>query len=413
MSSRRCNILISGGYGNGNAGDEALMTAMLEQLRKIVQTNNISIFSDDVSYSSRHYSNENFIYSGRFGILDKSMKGILKLNWILKAFTKLIRCDVFLTGGGTILQDQTHPLFIPFWLSKIFFAIILQKKTMMYGIGAGPITTKIGKYGTRYILNKMNYVTLRGHYSYNTLLKIGINKNKMEITADPALSLSCPDDEEINKILKVESSKNVMEKNYKVGFVIRRWYVSHRKSLSEKSWVKDGEKSYNRLICEMAKFADYFAKEKNAKIFFIPMSIKEPNDDRLAAMDVIERMKEKNSAVILRNDYSPNQAKGIIGKMNFIVGMRFHSLVFFSEFLKPMIGIAYGKKTFDFMGELDLNKFVLDVSSFTSEKGIVLAETAIETFADSNVLKKISNNLNKMKKKVLRNAEIVKAILYE
>ncbi len=405
--TKNLHILISGGYGNANAGDEALMINMLIQLRSIFPTPRITIFSDDPQYSTQRYPEETFIYSGRFGIGEPGKKGVHKVQWIGSMLKSFFSCDVFITGGGTILQDQTHPMFIPFWLSKVFLAQLLFKKTVLYGIGAGPITTRTGRFLTKWIVNNMHLVTLRGKYSFDTLKDLKIHKPVMKILADPAVGLPYISGPKAKDLLPPNING---DKRIKIAFVVRRWYVAHVKNIKEKTWIKGGEEKYGHLIDSLAALADSLIRDLSATILFIPMSVKPPNDDRLAAKDISEKMQEKDF-FIFKEDYSPEQIKGLLSLCDGLIGMRFHSLVFYSEFLKPALGIAYGQKTHDFMQYIGLGKFVVDVDNIDFSRAKELFNDARQHFSALKNRDAFSAKVRDLNQKAKENARLINTII--
>ncbi|MFP4472723.1 MAG: polysaccharide pyruvyl transferase family protein [Candidatus Omnitrophota bacterium] len=400
---KKNNILISGGYGNGNAGDEALMICLLKQLRKHFPKGDFTIFSDNPQFSQHHYPDEKFIYSGRFGLLEPNEKGFRKITWIFQTIKAFICCSIFITGGGTILQDQTHPFFIPFWLFKILFAQMLFKKTALYGIGAGPITTRNGKILTRFTLNRMNFIGLRGHYSKKILRDIGVKDQLLKVTADPAITLTTSK----TKTPFNGDNQLVEPSRLKVVFTIRRWYVKHLQDLNSKTWIPGGENKYNTFISECARLVDNIIETHNAFVFFVPMSCKPPNDDRISADDIMKIVNNKQECFPVNQEFPPQEIKGIIKCADLLIGMRFHSLIFFAETFKPMIGIAYGKKTYDFMNELGLKNFILDIENFSAAAAYQKITTALDYFKNTSVQSNLKEKISNQKAAARLNASTI------
>lgn len=365
--NRKVRILISGGYGNGNAGDEALMITMLEHLRKSFANNcEFKIFSDNVAYSRSRY-NEDFIYSGGRGVFEENKKGLKRITWFFENIKAIFWCDLFITGGGTILQDTTHFMFVPFWLSKVFLALIFGKKTMMYGIGVGPMRTKFARFMSRLVINRVDLVTLRGASSYIELKDMKISRPEIHVLSDPAIALSVAPSRRIADILREEGID--AEKSY-VSFAIRQWFITHSKSLKKAPfWTPDNRAKYEKMIHAFASAADYVISKHKKQIVFIPMSITGSKDDRLAATDVVNNMHYRGENVhIIKGDYRPEETKGLIGASELLISMRLHSAIFAVPLCIPCVSIAYGKKMIDFMKEMGLEKYVIGVDDLTEKR---------------------------------------------
>ncbi|MGA1842010.1 MAG: polysaccharide pyruvyl transferase family protein [bacterium] len=355
---KKYRILISGGYGNGNAGDEALLITMLEHLRNELDGDcELKIFSDNVSFSCKRFK-EHFIYSGGRGIFEENKKGLSSIEWFYENIKAIIWCDLFITGGGTILQDSTNIFFIPFWLSKIFLAYVFRKKTMMYGIGVGPMNSRLMRFLCKIIVNRMDLITLRGKFSYYELRDMNIKRPSIYVTADPAVALKPSPAVIAQKILESEG----IDLNFKfVGFCVRQWYITHRKSLrGVPYWSAENRRKYEGVIESFARIADHIIARHKRHILFIPMSIVGTKDDREAANDIAGKMKQKLEYVhIIKGDYSPQDIKSLIGQCSALIAMRLHSAIFAVPLRIPLIPIAYGMKMKDFMEEFGLGDHVI------------------------------------------------------
>ena len=377
FKGRKYRILISGGYGNGNAGDEALLITMLEHLRnELGRDCEIKIFSDNVSFSQKRFR-ENFIYSGGRGILEEGKKGLSRIEWFFKSIKAIAWCDLFITGGGTILQDTTNIFFVPFWISKIFLAQVLGKKTMMYGIGVGPMRSKLMRFLCKIIVNRMDLVTLRGTLSYCEIKNMHITKPSIYVTADPAFALT---PSPATKALKILKSEGIEINGSFVGFSVRQWYITHRKSLHGKPyWNRKNRYKYESMIASFAMIADYIIANHNRRILFIPMSIVGTKDDREAARDIVGKMKQKSEYVhIIEGNYTPQETKSLIDLCSFLISMRLHSAIFAIPLQVPLIPIAYGMKMKDVMCEFGLIDIVIAINDIADRRALIYIDEIIK-----------------------------------
>ena len=85
------NIVISGYYGFGNAGDEAMLCAIIDAIRKEEADAHITVISGNPTETSKKH---NIHAVGTF-----SAFGILKA---------ISNSDLVISGGGSLLQDATQ-----------------------------------------------------------------------------------------------------------------------------------------------------------------------------------------------------------------------------------------------------------------------------------------------------------------
>lgn len=410
--NRNSLILISGGYGNGNSGDEALIICMKNELRKRFPNAQIVVFSDNVEVSKRFVPDVKFVYSGRFGIKDKSRKGLAAYVWIFQMLRLLFRADIFITGGGTILQDKTHPFFVPFWFFKIILAQLFLTPTMFYGIGAGPLERRSSRFLMNVFGRRMNYITVRGPLSERWVRKFKVPPERIEVTADPAVSLRSAEKKRACEILEKEGVRLDVGRTT-VCFCIREWYKFHAKSIAIKDWSDENRKKYESMIQSITAFTKHLIETHDAQILFLPMSIFKPNDDREAAALVKEQLESANiptdSLYLISGDYSPEEQKSIIGQCDTLVSMRFHPLIYATTQGIPVIGIAYGLKTFDFLEYIRLERFGMAVDDHSASRLIGLFSSLKR---DNELLRSfIAHKAEELRHKSQRNTDIVDNIL--
>ena len=104
-------ILVSGYYGFKNSGDEAMLAALCEDLEVLnIARENIVVFSGNPNYTRRIHR----------------VKAVSRNNpmEIIKAFKggKLL-----ISGGGSLLQDSTGHLTVPYYLGMIELALFLTE----------------------------------------------------------------------------------------------------------------------------------------------------------------------------------------------------------------------------------------------------------------------------------------------
>ena len=109
------NIVISGYYGFGNAGDEAMLCAIIDAIRKEEADAHITVISGNPKETSKKH---NINAVGTFSAL-----GILKA---------IAHSDLVISGGGSLLQDATSIRNTYYYLSIMALAKLLGKKVMLY-----------------------------------------------------------------------------------------------------------------------------------------------------------------------------------------------------------------------------------------------------------------------------------------
>jgi polysaccharide pyruvyl transferase CsaB len=300
------DILISGYYGFENSGDDAILMAILENLRTYKKDVKVLVLSKKPEETRKLYGVDT---ADRFNFSE-----------VIKAMKN---SRLFLNGGGNLIQDESSTRSLMYYLFTIWMAKKLGLKVMLYSNGIGAIDRKLNRLITSRIINKADVITLREEISLKEIKNLRITKPQVLVTADPAFTLIPCSDAEADSILKAEG---IESDRPLVGISTRKWRNS------------DG---YTKQI---AAAADYMYENLNVLPVLIPMHY--PHDVDISNT-IASMMKHKPA--IIRNKYSVPQTLGIIKSMDMIIGMRLHALIYGASLQVPVLGLIYDPKVEGFL----------------------------------------------------------------
>ena len=300
------DILISGYYGFKNSGDDAILMAILDNLRAYKSDIKILVLSKNPQETQRIYGVDT---ADRYNF-----------NEIIKAMKS---SKLFLTGGGNLIQDETSTRSLMYYLATIWLAKKLGLKVMLYSNGIGAIDKKVNRLITSRIVNKVDVITLREEKSLKEIESLKITKPQVFVTADPAFTLMSCEDEETSSILAAEG---IVKDKPLVGISVRKW------------------KNLQGYLKQVAEASDYMYEKYNVQPVFIPMHY--PHDIDVC-LTIATMMKHKPK--IIKNKYSVSQTLGIIKNMDMIIGMRLHALIYAASFQVPVLGLIYDPKVEGFL----------------------------------------------------------------
>lgn len=359
-------VLMSGYFGFDNSGDDAILKAIVNDLLEYDDSLRIKVLSNNPDKT-------------------ENMCGVFSANRfkIREVIYSIKETDLLISGGGSLLQDITSTRSLLYYLALMKLALIYKKPIFVYANGIGPINKKINRVLTRSILNKVDYISLRDNLSKEYLDELGVKNNNIKVTADPVFTLK-PSEE--NKVMEILRNEGIPLDKPIVGISIRRW--------------KDDEK----VLIELKKTIDYLISKKKVNVILIPMHYKED-------FDISKRLLELTNfegCFILKNEYPVENLLGIIKKMDLIISMRLHTLIYAASQVTPMIGIVYDPKVEGFLKELEYDYYVT-VRDIKSEYLIEYIEK-IYTYKPAivNKMSQKRENLIKMSKE---NVELVYSLL--
>lgn len=328
--SKEYDFILSGYYGFNNSGDDALLMALINDLKEQKEDVRIGVLSSNPMQTKKRYKVDAF----------KRLSPI-QLRKLFK------NSKVLLSGGGSLIQDETSSKSLWYYLYIIALAKKLRMKVMQIASGIGPVTGKFNRKITAKTINKnVDIITLREEKSHDEIKSMNIN-TPVTITADPALSLCPASDERVEAFLE----ENGVPKGDYICVALREW----------KNASRDFESS-------MASALDDIHEKYGKNIVFVPMQY--PAD--LAISESIAG-KMKNEAYVLKTPATISEVIGVIGKSNLVIAMRLHSLVYAVSCGVGIIAIKYDPKIDGFM-EYFRQSYIADVATITYKEMCDLAD---------------------------------------
>ena len=152
-------IVLCGYYGHQNLGDETILSVVRQKLR------------------------EKFVAPRIF---------VLKNKNPIEIFRALYKADLFIFGGGSLLQNYTSNASLFYYLLVIHASNLLCKRKIMLANGIGPlesggiITNKFLSKLVARAVNTFDFISVRDSNSQN-LLSSALPKRKIHLVPDPAL----------------------------------------------------------------------------------------------------------------------------------------------------------------------------------------------------------------------------------
>lgn len=340
-SGERSGVVVCGAYGHGNAGDEAILTELLRQLGTL---------DDDVEIT---------VISRR----PKATRRLHRVNAIARrqictAGRLFRRSKLFVSGGGSLIQDITSSRSLYFYLLTIKLAKRNGCKVQMYGCGIGPLRRYVNRRQSAYIIDKyVDVVTMRDPRSIKAVEAIGVRKPKTLLSADPVVSIAPSPDSEVIKFMR----ENGLDPDGKyICVTLRRWA------------------GLNDRIPDVARALRKVNSGFGLTPVFLPMNADEDTVPNAAVakyyskpsitLDVIER---------------PELAIGFMSRMQVVVSMRLHALLYASSCGTPIVGMSYDPKVSSFIDYLGRGT-ALDFESFGAEDLVMAIMNEYTDLSENN-----------------------------
>lgn len=288
-------ILISGYYGFHNTGDELVLQEIIRGLKDSNPNVKITVLSADPEHTRNKYAVE------------------AKDRWsFFQVIKGIIKTDVLISGGGSLLQDKTSKNGIIYYLGIIFLGKVFAKKVVVFSQGVGPVTNSRNVYFLKKSLSLTDYISVRDEDSLELLKKIGIKKDII-LSGDPVFLIETKDEDTRNELWKqfaLEEEKKLI-------------------TVSLRPWD-----NIDKIIEETKIFLERFDRDVYQVRY---LSFHEGEDDKIIAGKVPEEE-------VLKGPTKPEDLASLIGFSELTIGMRLHSLILAAAQSVKFISISYDPK---------------------------------------------------------------------
>lgn len=361
----RQGAVICGAYGHGNAGDEAILTSIVNSLRTLDPDMPITVISKSAAHTRKAHGLNAVRRSNVFGIR-----------------RELRRAKLFISGGGSLLQDVTSRHSLWFYLFTIVLAKKCGCKVQMYGCGIGPLNILLDEKQAAKIVDKyVDAITLRDPISLEFFKKHNIKNPSIRVSGDPVLNLPRKSDMDAKLFL----SKNGIDPdgNY-ICISLRPW---------------DGFGDKKRTVSTALRLC----REKYGLTpIFMPMNYEM---DVSSCMQVAAESGVPYSILPRSDDVELDLA--LVHQMRAVVSMRLHSLLYAVSSGVPAVGISYDPKVFSCSQYLGFRS--IDFDGLTVE---LLMQAIDEALADGST-EKVERRLEDVRRAERLNIETAQRLLKE
>lgn len=313
-TERVFRIGISGSYGGLNLGDEAILQAIVAQLRAAAPCA-ITVFSRDAKDTAARHKVERGV-----PVRDLSRDEVLP---------EVAGLDLLILGGGGILYDGAAAVY----LREVALAQEHRVPVLVYAVSAGPLQDAAARTLVRDTLSRADAVTVRERRARQLLEEVGVRE--IEVTADPAFLLE-PDPLPADALQR----EGLNENRRLIGLSVRE----------PGSAAPDIDETHYHAL--LANAADYMVDRLEADLVFVPMEPRRKDAQHSHA--VVSRMAYAHRATVLKGEYTSGQLLSLIGHFDFAVGMRLHFLIFAAINRVPFVALPYSSKVAGFLEDLEI-----------------------------------------------------------
>jgi len=309
--------LISGYYGEGNAGDEAILTGILGELGRHDPQARFTVLSFDPADTERRHGVE---------ALSTSLRDPVRLAEVMRA------SDLLISGGGSFLHEADFALYghsfllrqgrlrpVPYFLSVVLLAQLLRLPVFWYAQGLGPLHTRTARRLIALLGSRSAAVTWRDPDSARLAAAIGVRCPLERVVPDPAFALMPAADEPVDALLRREG----LPAGDFVAVCPRPW-LDHT--------------AYQDALAGAVAAA---TRERDLPVLLVPF---QPRTDGPLCADLARHPALAGVARLLPAVEDPALLAGVLGRATAAVTMRLHAGILAAVAGTPAVAVDYDPK---------------------------------------------------------------------
>jgi polysaccharide pyruvyl transferase CsaB len=337
-------VVLHGGYGKRNLGDDAILEMLLSQIQEAIPRAQITVVC--------HGPVE---VRARYGVPACHFASWAALKTILMA-------DIYIIGGGGIinrinsysgllrlraLDPKGKFLFIAAAIAKLRGA-----RLDFHAIGATSFPDFVVRWLAPQILNRADALTVRDRHSQEILQAVGVQR-PIRVVSDPAVKLESAPSKAARQLL-IETDIDL--DRLKVGINFR--------------YVAEPDIDNSQTVRDVARLVEWLRVEWEAQVVFLPFGrhpSRQVENDLIFAHEVARQLKHRQDFYILERDIQPAEMKAILGQMDLCVLERLHSVILAVSTGVPFISVIYDHKVAAFVDMAGLKDTKLPLRQFNFE----------------------------------------------
>jgi len=325
-------ILLLGTHGQLNLGDELQLETFLSQLGS----------------EHQYVVNSHNPVSTQTTMRPKFDVESFHITSELPRFLKhLLESDLLFFGGGGIIKElhastgrNPYSRLLMILATVTFAKQIARKSVMMSNIGVGPLTTSNAERLARWILNQVDFLSVRDERSHQTALRLGFSPLKVNLVPHAVFAnppeVFVPDPQPLPPFDKIRIALNL---NYAI----------------------ENRAAWEPFLASLAASLTEINATTPLEIHALPMQSNfKANDDLSVLKEFSKRIPD--ISFIVHTPQTSQAAAEIIANVDMVLAERLHALAISSILGKPFMGLAYDMKVKELIDYLGMSQYSLNIN---------------------------------------------------
>lgn len=353
MTQRPKQIALWGAwYGSRNVGDQALLLTIADILEHEVGDLRFTVFTDDPNHVNAYTRNES---SWQF-------RAIHNRRQFHEVVRTLMTCDLFIFGGGVpFYEEREHVLAMALMVGM---ARGFATPYMTWTVSSQEVNDPWAKKVFGWALNGARAITYRDEHTRQLFEACGVTR-PMQLAGDSGFWLEPASDQTASELIR--RSGNRESARPLVALTPRT--LRGRDGDAQKHYNVKTRSQYEQEIACFASALDWLW-EQGYQPLLVPMNTVAPDDDRIAARQVIQESRHGAHALLIDEEVRPRVAPAVYRQCQASFVARVHGSITSLVANCPVMMYAFAPKHAGIMDSMGLSDYSLSETDATPEQVI-------------------------------------------
>lgn len=275
-----------------------------------------------------------------------------ELMFLARSYRRLRDTDLLLVAGSGQLSDYWGgPWAYPFTLFKwSLLARASGAKVAFLSLGAGPLRTQLGKFFIKQTLRLAHYRSYRDDDSRQCIMRLGV-PGEHPVVPDLVFSLH-------------------VDRPHRSAAPARRRVVGINPMpvFDDAYWPEGDPPAYGHYVRTLASFADWLVERGYGVRFFATQLLVDHRViDGVRGLMRLTSTAGGGGRIVADRIHSVDELVSVIDGLDLVVATRYHGTLFSLIRHKPVLSIAYQRKSIELMAQMGLADYAIEIGRVTTE----------------------------------------------
>lgn len=394
---KKINVVITGSWTSLNKGDAGIMVTLIQSLKSIIPSVNITIVAKDPEKDALRYREKcvgapisapksSLNTKNRYAkAIARRVVNLLDMLYVLfklacyfiasliarvltrctlpriflgsgfDAFQAFCNADVIFGVGGGYLSHISGVRGFTFHAIQLVIPKLLRKPVLLCPCSIGPYHKDLLGILSKLVLDKIDCIVLREAQSYEYISSMGVTLPRLEVTVDLAFGLVPVKRCEALDLLKRQAPVFHQHCQLLVGMTANDWPFPE---LRQDERTERQETYFQSVV----SICNYIIEVLHGTVCFLPQNIEcQPRRNVIVAATKIRSMVRMPERVcVIENEQTPEELKGLYGLMDICVVSHMHGLIYSVSQFTPALAFTYEPKFYGMLKMLEMEDLAVD-----------------------------------------------------